>query len=545
MTSADARSPFGSRLLGAPDQSPQVLRVRVQALLTFILLTANLIGAGVVIALLLLVRPDEPLGRDFRLAHFIATPVYVGLAVVVGLVWITRRLLRSLAWAREGRSPTDRERHETLRAPRTVMVRQGTLWFVAVLLFTLLSLLTQPSIALTESIAVAIAGIVVCAISYLWTEFVLRPITARALAEGLPPAGRGSGVRRRLIIFWVLGTGIPVTALVFAALLSLAGDEQVDRVRLAVLILVLGGVVLLFGLNITTLTSRAVVGPIASVQRALRQVESGDLDVAVPVYDATELGHLQAGFNRMAAGLRERERIRDLFGRHVGTDVADAALRQQVELGGETRVVSILFVDLMGSTTLATEREPTAVVELLNRFCSVVIDEVDRSGGLVNKFMGDAVLAVFGAPVASDDHATAALRTARTVARRLAVEVPEIRAGVGVATGEAVAGNVGAERRFEYTVIGDAVNSAARLTDLAKGRPGLVLVAQESVEAAAPDEAARWRPDGTEVLRGRATPTRLAVPVEDEPAQEPAQEPADKPAGQPEQRPQASETSSA
>nr|WP_241728680.1 adenylate/guanylate cyclase domain-containing protein [Nocardioides zeae] len=260
------------------------------------------------------------------------------------------------------------------------------------------------------------------------------------------------------------------------------------------------------------LTSRSIVAPIASVRHALAAVEDGRLDVTIPVYDATEIGHLQSGFNRMAAGLRERERIRDLFGRHVGQEVAAAAVSADVELGGETRVVSVLFVDLMGSTAMATRLEPQEVVTVLNRFCAVVVDEVDRAGGLVNKFMGDAVLAVFGAPVPRDDHATAALRAARAIAARLAAEVPEIRAGVGVATGEAVAGNVGDERRFEYTVIGDAVNSAARLTELAKKRPGLVLAADASLAAADDDEAARWRPDGEEVLRGRATPTGLAVP---------------------------------
>ena len=147
------------------------------------------------------------------------------------------------------------------------------------------------------------------------------------------------------------------------------------------------------------------------------------------------------------------------------------------ELGGETRVVSVLFVDIVGSTTMATEREPAEVVALLNRFFGVVVEEVDRHAGLVNKFIGDAALAVFGAPVELDDHATRALATGRAMAARLAEEVPELDAGIGVATGEAVAGNVGDESRFEYTVIGDAVNAAARISDLAKKVDGRLLAA--------------------------------------------------------------------
>ena len=109
----------------------------------------------------------------------------------------------------------------------------------------------------------------------------------------------------------------------------------------------------------------------------------------------------------MAAGLRERERLRDLFGRHVGREVAQRAASAlgEVELGGEGRVASVLFVDLEGSTAYATEHDPAEVVAMLNRFFGVVVDEVDERGGLVNKFIGDAVLAVFGAPVELDDHA--------------------------------------------------------------------------------------------------------------------------------------------
>jgi adenylate cyclase len=132
-------------------------------------------------------------------------------------------------------------------------------------------------------------------------------------------------------------------------------------------------------------------------------------------------------------------------------------------------------------------------------------------GGLVNKFMGDAVLAIFGAPTDLPDHAGAALAAARGIASRLAGEVPEIGAGIGVSTGRAVAGNVGHRSRFEYTVIGDAVNAAARLTELAKDVDGRVLVASASVTAADPAEQRRWREHGAPVLRGRDEPTPTSV----------------------------------
>jgi adenylate cyclase len=301
--------------------------------------------------------------------------------------------------------------------------------------------------------------------------------------------------------------------LVVVAILTLTLGE-VSLTKLAIVVLVLGGVVLCFGLLVTWLNARAVVAPILAVRNAMEEVEDGNLDAEVQVYDGTELGQLQAGFNEMVRGLRDREHLRDLFGRHVGKDVAEAAALGDVELGGETRVVSVLFVDLIGSTSLASEREPGEVVELLNRFFAVVVEEVDRHSGLVNKFIGDAVLAIFGAPVELEDHASEALAAARAMGRRLAEEVPELEAGIGVATGEAVAGNVGDESRFEYTVIGDAVNAAARLTELAKEVDGHVLAAWASVEAADEGEAGQWQRHDTVTLRGRSTETVLAVPAD-------------------------------
>jgi adenylate cyclase len=214
----------------------------------------------------------------------------------------------------------------------------------------------------------------------------------------------------------------------------------------------------------------------------------------------------------MADGLRERERIRDLFGRQVGHEVARAALSEGVRLGGEEREMAALFVDVVGSTSLALALPPTEVVRLLNRFFRIVVEAVEAEGGLVNKFEGDAALCLFGAPVAREDHAGDALRAARKLAARLARELPEIDFGIGVSAGVAVAGNVGAEHRFEYTVIGDPVNEACRLAELAKERPERVLASSDALDRAAASESVAWRVTDAAVLRGRLAPTQLAHP---------------------------------
>ncbi|MGQ0576944.1 MAG: adenylate/guanylate cyclase domain-containing protein, partial [Pseudonocardia sp.] len=198
---------------------------------------------------------------------------------------------------------------------------------------------------------------------------------------------------------------------------------------------------------------------------------------------------------------------------------AAAAAAGEVRLGGEVRFVAVLFVDLVGSTELAARRPPTEVVTMLNRFFAVVVEVVEACGGWINKFEGDAALAVFGAPIALDDPAGCALAAARRLGERLAAELPEVSAGIGVSAGDAVAGNVGDLSRYEYTVIGDPVNEAARLTELAKSVPGRVTASGRAVQlalgsgtAGGAAEAGRWDIGDETVLRGRSAPTRVATP---------------------------------
>lgn len=513
------RSPFGARILGSADQSPRRLRIRVQLLLTAMLLSVNLVGIAAVVVIAQFVVRAPDFTRDVWIAIAIATPIYVVVATVIGIVWGTAQSLRSLRWAtrNDGYVPTTLERRRALKVPLELTVMQLTLWGGGTVLFTVLAALLQPNRAVATGLTIGIASMVVCCISFLLTEFTLRPVSARALANAPESVRvRGVGVGGRMVIFWLLGTAVPLAGLFVAALLALVlrGENRPTLNELAIVTLVAVTVVLLAGFFVTALNARAVVAPILSVRDAMREVQQGHFDSDIVVYDGTELGLLQSGFNHMVHGLREREQIRDLFGRHVGDDVAAAAIDEtgEIQLGGEVRTVSVLFIDLIGSTTYATEHSPTEVVDVLNRFFGVVVDEVNNRRGLVNKFIGDAVLAIFGAPVPLEDHATAALAAARAMAERLEAEVPEVGAGIGVATGTVVAGYVGHEARFEYTVIGDSVNSAARLTELAKEVDGHLLATWDSIEAADELERARWRQEGETVLRGRSEPTPLAVP---------------------------------
>ncbi|MEZ0577252.1 adenylate/guanylate cyclase domain-containing protein [Nocardioides sp. MH1] len=522
-TTAHQRSPFGARILGPREQDPRRLRIRIQVLLTAVALSTNVFGAGLVFVVNNFAVPAPAPDHDMYVALAIAVPTYVVVAAVVGVIWGTAASLRALRWATQGPEvvPTDKQRREALNVPLHLTVMQLTLWLAGSCLFTVLTLVVQPERAVSTGLTVGIGALVVAGVSYLLTEFTLRPVAARAL-EGTEVTDRVRfvGVGPRMVLFWAIGTAVPLGGLLVAAILALTSPKDTSLDQMAVVTIATSTAVLVFGLLLTDLNARSVVAPITSVREALRAVEEGDLDTDVVVYDGTELGALQSGFNRMAAGLREREKLRDLFGRHVGHDVAAAAFdveTGEVKLGGETRTASVLFVDLTGSTGFAAGHSPAEVVGVLNRFFGVVVDEVDRRGGLVNKFMGDAVLAIFGVPSADPDHAAAALGAARAMAERLAEELPEIGAGIGVATGTVVAGNVGHELRYEYTVIGDAVNSASRLTDLAKETGFGVVATWDTVVAAAErghaEETIHWEKHGSVLLRGRTEKTALAVPV--------------------------------
>ncbi|WP_344901496.1 adenylate/guanylate cyclase domain-containing protein [Actinomadura meridiana] len=351
-----------------------------------------------------------------------------------------------------------------------------------------------------------------CTIVYLLSERLLRPAAALVLAAERPRRVRLPGVTTRVMLAWTLGTAIPVFGLICVAVAALAAPD-INVTQLAVTILGVGGAALVAGVYVIYMATRAIADPIRAVRRGMAQVERGDLGAEVAVYDASEVGQLQAGFNHMVAGLRDHERLRDLFGRHVGEEVADLALEHgDITLGGETREVAVLFVDLTGSTRLADTRTPDEVVGLLNRFFGVVVAVVAGHGGWINKFEGDAALAIFGAPTQLEDSAGGALGAARELAVRLRAEVPMLDAGIGVSAGPVVAGYIGAEERFEYTVIGDPVNEAARLSDMAKGTRGRVLASAAVLDLAHLAEADEWDLGRAVKLRGRSRPTRLGTP---------------------------------
>jgi adenylate cyclase len=445
--------------------SGEELIARVNRAFTLTMVGSNAVGAVIVFVFLtvaLPVRHPAPLGK----VVLINLPPALLYALVGGLLaprW-GRALARPwLSWLREERPPTSQEQRHVLRNPLVQVKPALVFWAGGAVLFGLIDLYFSTEVAGKVATGIVMGGLVTAAISYLLGERTLRPVTARALEYGVPLRPLAPGVIARTVLAWALATAVPVIAIADVAGGMIVGDTP-RSVTTAWSLIFIAVVALAVGALAIVIAAKSIAEPIRSVRHALAQVEEGRTDVEVEVDDASEVGLLQAGFNRMVAGLRERERLRDLFGRQVGEDVARRALDTGIELGGEVREAAVLFVDVVGSTALAANTPPQEVVGHLNVFFALVLEVVGDHDGWVNKFEGDAALCIFGVPTPLDDPAGRALAAARELSRRLEAEGP-LAAGIGVSAGEVVAGNVGAAERFEYTVIGDPVNEAARLTE--------------------------------------------------------------------------------
>lgn len=488
---------------------PLSLHIRYAAGLTL----AFLVAAAESIAIVVSLGDQAVAGAQsvFAEKNLIATVALVvagAAGVTIGAIIIVTPLL---GWQGSGREPTAKERSAALNISWRQTVLLSVPWWVAAAVLIPMNLKGGVGVAVVIGFSIMFGATACLSTGFLFTQRTLRPLLAAGAAD-LDTGPVTPGVRARLILMWTVCTALPGLAIALLILMRRNGwiIERTASVEAPVLVLAMVAVML--GLRSLILVSRSISDPVHEVVDAMALVEQGRIGEMIDVYERSEIGRLQSGFNRMVVGLRERDRLRDLFGRHVGTEVVRRAVEQNESLSGDEREVAILFIDLVDSTRLAAERPPHEVAEVLNDFFRIVVAEVDERHGLINKFQGDAALAVFGAPLRIDDPASAALTTARVLGaelRRLPVDF-----GIGVSAGPVFAGNIGAENRYEYTVVGDAVNEAARLADRAKQCDGRVLCSEAALALAGAVERERWAPQGSEVLRGRSEATSMSAPIQ-------------------------------
>jgi adenylate cyclase len=439
----------------------------------------------------------------------------VVLLVVLGIVSVAVAGVVSLAptlrWYAAGKEPDTAQREAAMKLAGRQTAILLAAWGAAGATLMLLNRDGGAALLLPILLGVLFGGPAAAGTGMLVAQRTLRPIM-RAATLGLEPRLAVPGVFARLVLLWFLCSALPIVVIAALVVLRSYGWLIQKSASLDVPVLVVSLAALLLGLPTMILTSRSISDPVGEVVDAMAEVEHGRIGTYVGAYERSQIGRLQTGFNRMVAGLAERDRLRDLFGRHVGIDVAQRALEEGASLSGDVVEAAVLFIDLVGSTQLAESRSPQEVAQVLNDFFRIVVGAVDEHHGLINKFAGDAALAVFGAPLRTSEPASAALATARTLGTQLR-RLPVVDFGIGVSAGRVFAGNIGAENRYEYTVIGDAVNEAARLADLAKTADRRILCSAAAIDRADEAERERWAECYSTVLRGRSEATHISAPA--------------------------------
>ncbi len=340
-------------------------------------------------------------------------------------------------------------------------------------------------------------------LQYFAIELGMRPVVddiVKMLPRNFPFQRLGLPLRIKLLT--ILPLMSLLTGLIVAALTG--GDSA----NLGVSFLITLGVVFSVSLELTFLLSDSITRPINALGDGIRAVEAGDFDVRVPVTTSDDLGELTDGFNRMAAGLAERERLREAFGTYLDKSAADYILSEGFSPEGVEVDASILFCDVRDFTGFSSDADASQVIAALNRLFEAVVPIVTRHGGHIDKFVGDGLLAVFGTPEGYADHADRALRAGCEIVE--AVEEGKagpLRVGVGINSGRVVAGAIGGAGRLNFSVIGDAVNVAARVEAATRDTSDALLVTAETRDALVRPVPLKSR--GEVALRGKAQPVEL------------------------------------
>lgn len=454
--------------------------------------------------------PRTALAVTFRVQHVVvlmgvavlalylpaSLPKYLllALAAVVGqeiygffaLRYFRQRLRPIVSWLEGARSATGAA--DAWRAAASVpfeLLRQwlrGGYPFATILGWSLLATWVLELPAYAIPILFAASGVAVTygnALGFFLMERAMRPVLddlAGRLSDEADPKALSMPLGRRLLAALPALNVITGVVVVGAAE---GGHAGLGKLGAAVGISLAVALTVTFGLS--ALLAASVAAPINRLTDATEKVASGQLGTRVPVVASDETGALTRGFNRMVSGLQERERLREAFGAFVDPDLAERVAREGTDVRGEELEVSILFLDVRGFTSYAERAAATEVVARLNELYEVVVPIVLAHGGHANKFIGDGLLAVFGAPERHADHADRAVEAALEISRRVRETFGDrLRVGLGVHSGPVVVGTIGGGGRLDFTVIGDTVNTASRVESATRATGDDLLITEET-----------------------------------------------------------------
>ncbi len=325
-------------------------------------------------------------------------------------------------------------------------------------------------------------GFFVFAFSFFTIEYLNRIFI---IPEFFPDGGLGKYANKarfsiiaKHILLWISASLFPSLLLLFG-LMNRSELNIYDMFHIfeTDVLFQLAFVLLILSLLITYVLAKSIHNPLRKMESATYKIKDQKFDTRVIIHSSDELGVLGDAINEMTKGLEEKEKIKDTFGRIVDPRIRDYLLANDQMLGGKTVEATILFSDLRDFTKLSENRTPTQVLHILNRYFQEMSNAVETHGGFINKFIGDAILAIFGTPMPLEEPEDTAIITARTMAQNLislnkefeSEGLPTLRMGIGIHVGQVLAGNIGSVSRMEYTVIGDTVNIASRVEGLCKG----------------------------------------------------------------------------
>lgn len=353
-------------------------------------------------------------------------------------------------------------------------------------------------------VAVAYAAVLHFFASELFLRPVLRDIHGH-LPEDFKGAARGVPLR------WKLLAALPIINVITGVVVSgLSTAEQASLEDLGLDVIVAVVVAFTISFELTVLVTKSVLDPVGDMLDATERVKKGDLSTRVPVVSGDEMGSLAASFNDMVRGLAEREALREAFGSYVDPDVAERVLQEGELLEGDEVEATMLFVDIRDFTSFAENASAREAVAALNDFFNLVVPVVIDARGHANKFVGDGLLAVFGAPDRHADHADCALRAAERIADAVEERYRgELRVGIGLNSGPVMVGTVGGGGRLEFTVIGDPVNVAARVEECTRETGDRILLTESTRTLLSDSWRGRLEERGSIPLKGKSEPIPL------------------------------------
>jgi class 3 adenylate cyclase len=417
--------------------------------------------------------------------------VGIGVLLLLGVNWlVVRRLFEPVRRYLEGKIPFEDIQRRLTQLPLVTAQTTAILTIIVWAFRFSVPYWADLSIDVLKPTIVDFAAtmVVLTVFYFTFTYFVVSDYLASLCTFIFRHYGRNLSLFFGRYTIKLLVALLVISIAPLAAILTDLFSYDDDRLRIEILIDVASAVM---GVAIMAyFISRSLLRPLHTLSSAMTKVAGGDLSLRVPVTSNDDVGELTGQFNNMVEGLRERERIRETFGRYVDESVASTILHREGQgvLAGETREATILFTDIAGFTTIAEVLPPEQLVAALNEYLETVLTPIRTHGGVVNTFIGDGLFASFNMPLACEDHAVAAVRAALDIQRAIGSRTfgdvgMAFATRIGISTGHVIGGSVGAGQRMSFTLLGDTVNLAARLEELNKQHGTRILVSESTCTA--------------------------------------------------------------